>query len=176
MKKIQSLSGRELRWVQPKAFQCSYELRDGDEVVATLRSSRKFSSTVDFESADGRWTFRRVGFCVSRTLVFGDDPERPLATYHPSVWHGGGTLDIHGAEALRAKANFSMSRLEFRDGDQPIVRCDRFRGLFHRSSTTTIAPRVAQRPELPWLVGLAWYQAIKMQDDAGAAAAAAAAG
>ena len=174
MKQIQDLSGRELRWVQPRAFQCSYELRDGDQVVATLQSPQ-FSSAAVFESGGGRWTFRRAGFWVPRTLVF-DASERPIATYHPSFWLPGGSLEIEGVGTLRAKSNFSLSRFDFRgNGEEPLVRCGRFRGIFHRGSTTWIAPGATGRGELAWLAGLAWYLALKMQDEAGASAGAAAA-
>lgn len=175
MKQMRNLSGRELRWVQPRAFRCSYELRDGEEVVATLQSAQNSSSAVVFESADGRWTFRRAGFWVPQTIVF-DSSERAIARFHPNFWYPGGTLDIEGAGTLKAKSNFSMSRLDFRDGDvEPVIRCERFRGIFHRGSITRIAPPAAGRGELPWLVGLAWHLALKMQDEAGAAAGAAAA-
>jgi hypothetical protein len=49
-------------------------------------------------------------------------------------------------------------------------------GVLHLSSTVEILPEAAALAELPWLVALGWYLAVKMHDDAGGVAAAAAAG
>jgi hypothetical protein len=81
---------------------------------------------------------------------------------------------------LQARSNFTMTRLEFRDmSGHPIVRCDRFRGMFRKSADLRLAPDGASRSELPWLAGLIWHFALELQQEAGgfaAGAAAAAAG
>ena len=46
----------------------------------------------------------------------------------------------------------------------------------HFSSKVELQPAGAKLAELPWLVALGWYLVVKMQDETGAAAAAAAAG
>lgn len=57
MKRMADLAGRELRWVKSDG----YELRDGDTVAATLRFRSMWGSLATAESADGCWTFKRVG-------------------------------------------------------------------------------------------------------------------
>ena len=62
VKKIGEMIGRKLEWVQPSAWKMQYELRAGDELIATLRFRSSFGSFATAESADGCWTFKRVGF------------------------------------------------------------------------------------------------------------------
>lgn len=180
MKMIQELTGRGLRWSQPRALQCDYELRDGDEVVATLASRGSFYPTSSFASADGRWEFRQAGFWGLRTLIRAEGSSEEVATLCRSAWHAGGRIEVRGAEVLQARSNFTMTRLEFRDmSGHPIVRCDRFRGVFRKSADLWLAPDAANQSELPWLAGLIWHFALRLQQEmggvAGAAAAAAAA-
>ena len=44
MKKIPEVIGQELKWVQPSAWKMEYELRAGDELIATLRFRTSFGS------------------------------------------------------------------------------------------------------------------------------------
>ena len=179
MKKIQELTGRELRWSQPRALQCDYELRDGSEVVATMECRGSFNPTATFTSADGRWVFRQGGFWGMRTLVFAEGSSAEVATLCRSVWYAGGRIEVQGAQVLQARSNFTMTRLEIRDmNGHPIVRCDRFRGMFRKSADLRLASDAADRSELPWLAGLIWHFALKLQQEVGgfAGAAAAAAG
>ncbi|HEY0722558.1 MAG TPA: hypothetical protein VGD41_00915, partial [Pyrinomonadaceae bacterium] len=62
MRKIADVVGQELEWVQPSVFKMQYELRAGDELAATLRFRSSFGSLATGESADGCWTFKRIGF------------------------------------------------------------------------------------------------------------------
>jgi len=178
VKKIQELTGRSLRWEQPRAMECLYELRDGDKVVATLACSGSFKPTSSFASADGRWEFRQANFWGMRTLIFAEGSCTEVATFHHNMWTGGGRLEIRGVPVLQAKSNFTMTRLEIQNlSGHPIVRCDRFRGMFHKSADLRLAPDAEDLSERPWLAGLIWHLVLKLQrETSGAAGAAAAAG
>jgi len=52
----------QLWWVQPRALQMNYELRADEELVATVRFRSLSGSFATAKSADGCWTFKRVGF------------------------------------------------------------------------------------------------------------------
>jgi len=153
-----------------------YELRDGDEVVATLSCRGSFNPTSRFARADGRWEFRQAGLWGLHTVILAEGSNSVVAMLHRSAWHAGGRIEIPGAQELRAKSNFTTTRLEFQDmSGHPIVRCDRFRGLLRKSADLRLAPDAANRSELPWLAGLIWHLVLRVQEDAGAAAGAAAA-
>lgn len=51
VKNLAEVIGRELEWVQPSAWKMEYELRTGDETIATLRFRSSFGSFVRAESA-----------------------------------------------------------------------------------------------------------------------------
>ena len=55
-------SGQTLKWLQPNWLKMEYELHAGEEVVATLRFRSSFGTLATAQSADGCWTFKRVGF------------------------------------------------------------------------------------------------------------------
>jgi len=183
MKHVRDLAGLELTWVQPAALKLDFELRDGDEVVATLRFRSTFGSFATVETADGTWTFKRMGFFVTRVTICPAGSDDAIATFRNNTWSAGGTLELSGGRELHANSNFWGSRYEFKFGEEEFqVRFTRIRGALHLSSTLEISADAATLPELPWLVALGWYLVVMMSSDAaagaagGGAAAAAAAG
>ena len=174
MKSIRELIGRELKWVQPRATKREFELHDGDDIVATLRFRSSFGSFAAVETGDGAWTFKRVGFWRTHVTICAGGSEQPIAVFRNNTWSAGGTLEFPDGRFLRANTNFWMTRYEFKtDSETPMVRFSRIGGALHLSAMVEIEPAAARLNELPWLVGLGWYLAIKMHDDAAAAAAAA---
>lgn len=178
MKRIQDLAGRELKWTQPRAMKREFDLVDEDEVVARLNFRSGFGSFATAQAAQGIWTFKRVGFWKPRVTVRADGSETEIAVFENNTWSAGGTLHLADSRAYRASTNFWMTSFEFQGiDDQPLVRFRKVGGMFHLSCKVEIEPAGARLEELPWLVALGWYLAIKMHDDsAGGAAAAAAAG
>ena len=81
MLRIGELIGRDLHWNQPSGFKMEYELRDGETLAATLRFRSSFGSLATAESADGRWTFKRVGFWHPVITVRASNEEATLATF-----------------------------------------------------------------------------------------------
>ncbi len=114
MNKIAEVIGGELEWVQPSAWKMQYELRAGEEIVATLRFRSSFGSFATAESADGCWTFKRVGFWQTRGTIRGCESENELATFKNNTWSGGGTLEMHDGRQFLATTNFWQTNLEFK--------------------------------------------------------------
>src|SRR6185436_3064756 len=103
----------DLKWVQPSAFKMDYELRAGDEVAARLRFRSAFGSFATGESADGCWTFKRVGFFQTRITIRECGEETDIATFTNSTWSGGGTLEFTGGTKILATTSFWRTTLEF---------------------------------------------------------------
>jgi hypothetical protein len=172
MQKIAGAIGRDLAWVQPGVWKMEYELRAGDDLVATLRFRSAFGTFATGESADGCWTFKRVGFCQSRVTIRACGSETDVAIFRNNTWTGGGTLELPGGRRIPATTNFWQSKLEFKTGaDEVLIRLETG-GFVRRSATVEIQPAAAGAPELPWLVMLGWYLAVMMEADASAAGAA----
>jgi len=100
-----------------------YELRAGDELVATTRFRSSFGSFAEAESAEGRWTFKRVGFWRTKATIRVSDSDVDLATFKNNTWSGGGTLETRDGQVLRATTNFWQTALDFETEDgQTLIR------------------------------------------------------
>lgn len=169
VRRITELAGRELKWAQPHAFRMEYELRAGEEIVAVLRFRSSFGTHARAESADGCWTFERVGFWRDKTVVRAGSTKTVLAVFKSNKWDTGGTLELPGGRRFYTRANFWQTEYEIRDHTgEPLLRLFRG-GVIHLSAAVAVHPSVARWPELPWLVMLGWYLMVMMEVDAASA-------
>ncbi|MBN1933859.1 MAG: hypothetical protein JW934_04290 [Anaerolineae bacterium] len=146
-------SGQLLKWLQPNIFKMEYELRAGDEPVATLRFRSAFGTLATAESADGCWTFKRVGCFQNRVTARTCDSETDLATFNNNTWKNGGTLILVDGCEFPVTSNFWQTKW----------------GLSHQSAEVNVLPAGEDLPELPWMILLGWYLAVMMHTDAIAA-------
>lgn len=175
MNKIAEVIGRELEWVQPSAWKMEYELRAGDELLATLRFRSSFGSFATAESADGCWTFKRVGFWQTRVTIRRCGSDTDIATFKNNTWSGGGTLELPDGREILATTNLWQTNFEFKtEAGETLVRF-KTGGLVHLSATVEIQPDAAGVPELPWVVMFGWYLAVMMYMDTASTAGAVAA-
>jgi len=171
VKKIAEVIGRELEWVQPSAWKMEYELRAGDELIATLRFRSSFGSFATAESADGCWTFKRVGFWQTRVTIRGCGSEMDIAMFKNNTWSGGGTLELPDGRKVLATTNLWLTNFEFKtEAGETLVRF-KTGGLVHLSAKVEIQPAAAGVPELPWVVMFGWYLAVMMYMDSASTAA-----
>lgn len=172
MKNIHALVGHELQWLQPHALKMEYELQDLGELTATLRFRSSFGSFATAESADGCWTFKRVGFWQTRATVRVCGAEQDIAVFRNNTWAHGGTLELPDGRRYLANSNFWMTEYGFTtEAGELLVKYRRIGGVLHWSSIVEIQPAAASLKELPWLVAFGWYLTIMMHRDAAAAAA-----
>jgi hypothetical protein len=147
-----------------------YEMCVGDELVAVLRFPSSFSSHARAESADGCWTFERVGFWRNKTVVSGCGKQLPLGVFKNSRWGSGGTLELPGGRRYPASTNVWHTELVIRSekGDSLLQLWSS--GVLRLSATAVFHPVAAQLPEAPWLVMLGCYLLVMMKVDAAVAA------
>jgi hypothetical protein len=174
MIKLRELVGREAKWVQPSAMKHEFELHAGDAVAATLRFRSSFGTFATAESADGTWTFKRMGFWQTRASVRVAGADTDLAVFHNNTWRHGGTLETPDGRHLTANTNFWETEFEFRDeSGTPLVSYRNITGVLHLSSHVEVHAAAGELAALPWLVPLGWYLALLMRSDSAAAASAA---
>lgn len=178
MKSIFSATHQPLKWTQPSAFRMQYELLSGEEVLAALAFRSSFGTLATAETADGCWTFKRVGFWQTRLTIRPCGEEEDLAVFKNNTWSGGGTLEFPDGRIFRATTNFWKTRLEFHNLADEVLVVFHSGGFFHLSADVEITPNGASAPELPLVLCLGLYLIIMMQQDsaAGAAVAGGAAG
>jgi hypothetical protein len=172
MKKIATLIDHELKWVQPHTLKMEYELHADMELAATLRFRSSFGSFATAESADGCWTFKRIGFWQTQATVRACDVEADLATFKNNTWTGGGTLEFPDGRKFMANTNFWRTQYEFKtETGEKLLGFRNIGGVMHLSALVAIEPQVVGMPELPWMVMFGWYLTVMMHQDSAAAAA-----
>jgi hypothetical protein len=173
MLKMTDLIGRELKWVQPSALQMEYVLQAGNTVAATLRFRSSFGSFATAESADGIWTFKRVGFWNPKVTIRAEGLDHDLAHFKNNTWHSGGTLELPDGRKFPANTNFWATKYEFKtEAGEPLVSYSAIGGVLHMSSAVTIPAHTLELAQMPWIVPLGWYLAVMMYMDSAAAVAA----
>lgn len=171
MRKIAELIGKELKWVQPNALKMEYELRTGDMVAATLLFRSSFGSFATAASADGSWTFKRVGFWQTKVTIRASGAETDLAVFKNNTWGGGGTLELPDGRKYLANTNSWASQYEFKtETKEALISYRKIGGMLRMSSGVEIYPLAKDIAELPWMVLLGWYLTVMMYMDYAASA------
>ena len=174
MIKMAELIGRELQWLQPRAMKMEYELRAGDMIAATLRFRSSFGSFATAASADGNWTFKRVGFWQTKVTVRESGAETDLVVFKNNTWSGGGTLELPDGRKYPANTNFWATQYEFRtETGEALISYKKIGGMLHMSSGVEIHALTKEVTEMPWMALLGWYLTVMMYMDSAAAAVAA---
>ena len=172
MMKLAELVGHELKWIQPHALKMDYELRAGDTVAATLRFRSSFGSFATATSADGSWTFKRVGFWQTKATIRASEADVDLAVFKNNTWSGGGTLELPDGRKYPANTNFWATQYEFTtEMGEAIISYRKIGGMLHMSAVTEIHPLAKDILEMPWMVLLGWYLTVMMHMDSAAVAA-----
>jgi hypothetical protein len=170
MRKINSVQ-RRLEWVQPRALKMHYELRSDNELIATLGFRSVWGSFATAESADGCWTFKRVGFFQTRATIRACGSDADIATFKNNTWSGGGTLTLADGREFLATTNLWQTQLDIQTAAGEVLVHLKTSGFWQNSASVDLTPVGLQMPELPWMVLFAWYVVVMMQMDAGGIAA-----
>jgi hypothetical protein len=164
-----------LSWQQPQAFKCAYELRAGDELLGSLRKTRKFRAAMEAEIGATRYTFEPAGFFRSRVTIREAGAAGEPAVFQSGFWGGGQFLLPNGRSYRWKMTSFWGSRWAFLDNsDRPFVSLRPRNRVFRTGADVEIAPGALALPELPLLVLLGWYLLLRIRQDSAAAAAASA--
>jgi hypothetical protein len=170
MRKINSVQD-QLEWVQPRALKMYYELQSDNELIATLGFRSLLGSFATAESADGCWTFKRIGFLQTRATIRACGSDVDIATFKNNTWSGGGTLTLAGGREFLVTTNVWQTRLEIQSAAGKVLVHLKTSGFWQNSASVDVNPIGLQTPELPWMALFAWYVIVMMQMDAGSVAA-----
>lgn len=141
------------------------ELQADDALVARLERRSIFGTLATGESADGCWTFKRVGFLQTRATIRACDDSADLALFRDNTWQSGGTLELAAGSHYRVTTNFWSTRLEFvRDDDAPFVTFH-MSGVLKRSAEVVVHPIAREHPDTPLVVLFGWYLVVMYDSD-----------
>lgn len=170
---LTDLAGQELKWTQSSAWKMNYELHGGTKVIGKLQFRNSLGSLATGECAEGRWTFKRVGFLQTRVTIRAEGGASELAIFKNNTWSGGGTLELPDGRKFLATSNFWQTKIEFKTADgadgKKLFEFQN-RGLLHTEYMVTIHPEGQALPELPWILMLGCYLAVMMAYDSTTAA------
>jgi hypothetical protein len=160
--------GLPLQWQQPNAFKMEYELSSGEVLFATLRFRSSWGTFATAESADGCWTFKRVGFWQTRVTIHPCNSDEEIATFKNNTWSGGGTLLFPDGRKYPAGTNFWQTQFEFKTEDEKSLIHYQNGGFVRPSAQVMINENARDVPELSWMVTLGWYLIVMMHNDSAA--------
>ena len=173
MRTIREIGEQELNWAQPRKHKRDYELRAGEEVVATLRWEKPRQAAAG-ESAEGRWTFQRQGFLHQHVEARLAESTLEIARFQP-IWRGGGTLELPDGQrfGLRPTSFWNAEWAWTTAQNDILLRIKRAARPGQTKGQIDLLPGASAIPELSLLILLGWYLIILAADDANTATMAA---
>jgi hypothetical protein len=173
---IKDFVGRDLIWSRPRAMKREFELRSGEEVLATLRWSKGWWSTLaEAAFAGEEWTFKRSGFWKPAVTARRPGSETDLATFEPG-WTGAGVLTLAGGATYRwdNEGHWGTAFVWKDPAGNPLVRVHH--RMMKNQGEVEISPSASALPDLPFLVVFGWYLAVSLVEERSAAAGSAGGG
>lgn len=155
MKAIADFAGRELHWSQPSGLERAYDLKAGEELLATLRF--RGGTLAEVETAEGRWTFKRQGFLRTQISARSHGSDSDVAVFRPHLTGGGEMVAGLGAGLEFAPANFWSTEWSWQDQDQALITYRGPRGLLKAKAEMEVAPEASRLANLGLVAVLGWY-------------------
>jgi hypothetical protein len=165
MKPLAACLDGSLRWIQPSVVDRAYELRHADDTVGTLVFRSAFGSFATGRTAEGCWTFKRVGFWQTQATVRVEGATSDLAIFEHSTWRGGGTLRLIGGRSIRVTTRLWQSKIEFLMPEDRVLFRYLTDGFLRQQSDLQVLPPLQAMPDMPWLLLFGWYLALMMHED-----------
>lgn len=172
MTALESYVEQELMWSPSRNAKRTYELVARDQTLATLTQPSLWREKRVGESAEGAWTFARMGVWRPRIVIADANTGAEVATLERSAWSGKGTLTLPDGRSFAWRSgNLWQSKWVWLDeADQPVMRFRQLGTFRTRCGVTIDAP--SAEPHLMLLAMLGWFLMLVNQADAAAATSA----
>ncbi|HPT15259.1 MAG TPA: hypothetical protein PK796_10745 [Bacteroidales bacterium] len=157
MKTISDLRGKELQWVQPRLTDPNFELRNGEQLIASLRFKNAFGSFAEGMIDGNTWTFKRQGFLNTHVTIREPGKEENIAVFRNNTWSEGGTLEFPDGLKFTANSNFWREQFEFTDSTgKTLLKLSQVSGIKLHARMEILSLR-AELDAHPWIILLGWY-------------------
>jgi hypothetical protein len=171
---LRECTGKTLQWRRPHFFSTSYELRAGDQLLATVNRTGVLKQRAIAEAEGQQWTFQREGLMGRKSVIYpgassaqaSNEPVLALASIQPG-WSGTGTLSFHDGRVYTwtRTGNWRPVWSWVGPGNKTLLSIKRGRLL-------EIAPAASDLPDLVLLSLFGLYLILMMESDEAASAAA----
>ena len=183
MESIKNFSNEQLNLIQPKATHQYFELRTQTDLYGTLNFPKSAGSFAEAESADGKWTLKRVGFFHTKITVRNSGEENDIAVFTPNMMVSSGSLMFADGKKFQwHSSNFWATKFEFKDetGETIVtfrsgVEEPKLKDWFKTQARVEISCTEQNPREISLLALLGWYLIIVLQMDTATGAVVAAA-
>ena len=166
MKSIKGLVDHTLTWSQLKGLRMSYELRFGNDLVATLQFPKMLSSNATAESGDGSWALERSGVFDTKITIRRIESQTPLASFTRKAFKSGGCIQLEGGETLTIRNDFWGQAHELiTEGGESLFEL-KSRGFFKHFVDVKMNRRALQVEEFPSLLIFLFYIVLLGRRDA----------
>ncbi|MDX1583549.1 MAG: hypothetical protein R3338_08115 [Thermoanaerobaculia bacterium] len=164
MKAIGEVS-QELKWVHPDVEKRYYELRAGEEIVATLEWDSPDGSVAIAKTSTGSWSLRRLGFLNPHVVALETGSGSQVFRFDATM-SGGGLAQASDGHHYRWYATLWRAEWGWMDtGGSELVK-------FHRSfdvdekheGNLDVLEKGRKVPQLDLLVTVGWYLIIMVAD------------
>lgn len=158
MKPLLEALDREWIWTRPKLMSRVFELRAGDDLLATLEVRSWLGSHMVGETAGGRWDVRHEGLLRGRCVLRREGERTDHLVFRPR-WFGAGEVTTPGGDVLTWKRGDFLGRrwrLLDRDGHVQIEMVRR-PAFFKTSVLVAVSDAGRRWAELPELVLLGFF-------------------
>jgi hypothetical protein len=170
MQRLADVLRQPLRWSQPDKRQRVYVLLASSRRMATLTFRSPSGSFAVGHSADGSWSFERIGLQPTVMTIRAEGERGELAMFEHHSPNDRGTLRLTGERSLIVATNPWRSQIEFQRADQQaLFRC-RTQGARRSIAELEVLPALDGMREMPWLLLFGGYLAVMAHEDAGAGA------
>ncbi|HEY3174142.1 MAG TPA: hypothetical protein VGK94_00105 [Candidatus Polarisedimenticolia bacterium] len=161
MKRLAEAAAGDLVWTRTARFSRAWELRSGDEVVASLTWPSTFSSRAVAVADGARWEFLREGTFRAR-VVLRDGAGGPEPARFERRFGGGGEIVFpDGRRLLWSRGGLIRSTWSFTTSDGfPVVTFSSELRWFRSIERLQIDETARSLSELPLLALVGWYLVI----------------
>jgi hypothetical protein len=171
MAEVKDFAGKTLEWARKGIMDRNYELRGGNEIVATITWTKIWGTLAEGTIGGIKYTLKRNGFFNPYITVRKPPFDEDVARLDMKIG-GNGTLQFpNGKRYSFQKMSFWGFKWSFTNENGDLIMTVGAPSLVKSNGEIVIEPGAASDRNLPLLVLLCWYTAVQMIEEATTAAA-----
>ena len=160
MKNLSDYFGETLKLIEPSMMKQVCELRDGDSVVASIKSPKVFGSMMITGGEFGNWKIYKPSFWKSSLAIREQGKELPLASFKRKAFSSKGTVYLPVGEQFQIVFHAFKSHIELfnSSGERLVLFTPRF-SWGGEKIDVVVEKKSELLDKYPWVVMLVWYLA-----------------
>jgi len=159
MRKISDYIGNELLIFQKSIWKREFELRSGDELIASMSYPKFFSNLTELTIQNEKYEFYRPKFFSRDVDIKKKDYQNPFAHFTANFFGRKGVLELPRGIRLNMKFGLFRKQAEIFLGENDLLVSILSRFFLKERSEIIINKSSEITDEHPWIIMLAFYLA-----------------